>query len=107
MAEREKKRCEPEGPPAALESCAKHTAGGLARRQCLFLCSVGKTSQMPERDQISRKYARGMYCRTIHYRGVPGVDLTSEPAVNKSNGTKTSQRLLMTVTVPLFIKADR
>jgi hypothetical protein len=24
---------EPEGPPAALESCAKHIAGGLARRQ--------------------------------------------------------------------------
>jgi len=45
MAEREKKRCEPEEPPAALESCAKHTAGGLVRRQCLFLCSVGKTSQ--------------------------------------------------------------
>jgi hypothetical protein len=33
IAEWEKKRCEPEGPPAALESCAKHTAGGTARRQ--------------------------------------------------------------------------
>ena len=60
IAEREEKRCEPDGPPAGVGSCAKHATGWVGAKTVTFSLFGRKKRlvRMPERDQshqISRK----------------------------------------------------